>query len=465
MQRLSALDAEFLHLEDGVTHMHIAGMSVFEGTPPSEEDVQALLASKMHLIPRYRQRVRRVPFELGRPVWVDDPHFQLAYHVRATALPQPADDDAARRLMGRLMSSELDRRRPLWECWVVEGLPADRWALVCKVHHCMVDGIAGVGLLEALLDIDPEADLVEPEPWVPAPEPSGAAMVVDAWAGVLGDAFDQLGAVPRAVSDPVAAARGVGELCSGMARFARQLVYAPDNALDGAVGPHRVWAHSSATIADVKRIRTAFGGTLNDVVLAAVTAGYRELLIARGDDPSTVTFRTLVPVSVRGTDARGVADNRVSGILYDLPVGIEDPVARLAAVHEEMAELKSSHMSEAADAVTTVANLMPPMVVGTATRSIMRVVESHPQRSMNTVTTNVPGPQFPLYCLGRRMTEYRPFVPIGPGIRVGTAILSYDGRLFFGVTGDFDAVPDVDVVASGIESGIAELLERVDRPA
>ena len=158
MQRLSALDAEFLHLEDGITHMHIAGMSVFEGTPPTEEEVQALIASKLHLIPRYRQRIHTVPFELGRPVWVDDPHFHLPYHVRATALPQPSDDEAVCRLMGRLMSSELDRGRPLWECWVVEGLPADRWALVCKVHHCMVDGISGVGLLEALLDLDADAD-------------------------------------------------------------------------------------------------------------------------------------------------------------------------------------------------------------------------------------------------------------------------------------------------------------------
>ena len=465
MQRLSALDAEFLHLEDGVTHMHIAGMSVFEGDPPTEEEVQALLASKLHLIPRYRQRVRSVPLELGRPVWVDDPHFHLAYHVRSTALAEPADDAAVCRLMGRLMSSELDRNRPLWECWVVQGLPADRWALVCKVHHCMVDGIAGVGLLEALLDIDPEAPLAAPVPWSPAPEPSGAAMVVDAWAGLVGDLAGQLAQVPHAVLDPVSTVRGAGELGAGMLRFARQLVYAPDNALDGTVGPHRVWAHSSATIPDVKRIRTAFGGTLNDVVLAAVTKGYRDLLIARGEDPSTTTLRTLVPVSVRGTDAGGVPDNRVSAILYDLPVGTEDPVERLAAVHEQMGELKASHMSEAADVVTSVANLLPPMVVGSATRTIMRVVESHPQRSMNTVTTNVPGPQFPLYCLGRRMTEHRPFVPIGPGLRVGTAILSYDGRLFFGVTGDYDTAPDVDVVATGIEAGIAELLECVDRSA
>lgn len=464
MDRLSALDAEFLHLEDGVTHMHIAGMSVFEGDPPDEAEVRALLGSKLHAIPRYRQRVRSVPFEVGRPVWVDDPHFHLGYHVRATALPDPADDDAVCRLMGRLMSAPLDRERPLWEVWVVQGLPAHRWALVCKVHHCMVDGIAGVGLLEALLDIDPDAEVADTVPWSPSPEPSGAAMVVDAWAGLAGDVVSQLGAVPRMVTDPLGTARAVTTTGAGLLRFARELTTTSDNVLEGAIGPHRSWAHSSATIPDVKRIRTALGGTLNDVVLAAVTSGYRDLLLARGEDPSDTTICTLVPVSVRGADARGVPDNRVSAILYDLPVGIEDPVRRLVAVHDQMDELKASHMPEAGGVVTSAADLIPPMLIGTVTRAIMRIVEDHPQHFMNTVTTNVPGPQFPLYCLGRRMTEYRPFVPIGPGLRVGTAIMSYDGRLFFGVTGDYDSVPDVDVVARGIEAGIAELLERADRP-
>jgi WS/DGAT/MGAT family acyltransferase len=459
VQRLSALDAEFLHLEDGVTHMHIAGMCVFDGEPPTEEELQALLASKLHLIPRYRQRIRRVPLEIGRPVWVDDPHFHLPYHVRATALPQPVDDEAVCRLMGRLMSSELDRRRPLWECWIVQGLPGGRWALVCKVHHCMVDGIAGVGLLEALLDIDADVDLAPPEPWSPAPEPSGPVLVADAWAGLVGDVVSKVAEVPAALADPVGTLRTAGETGLGLVRLGLGLLYTPDNALDGVIGPHRVWAHASAGIADVKRIRTELGGTLNDVVLAAVTRGYRDLLLARGEDPTQAMMRTLVPVSVRGNDARGVPDNRVSAILYELPVGIEDPVERLAAVRAGMAEMKASHMPEAGDLVTSMANLMPPAVVGSATRGILRVVERHPQRSMNTVTTNVPGPQFPLYCLGRRMTEYRPFVPIGPGVRVGTAILSYDGRLFFGVTGDFDAVPDVDVVARGIVAGIDELLD------
>ncbi len=460
MVRLSALDAEFLHLEDGISHMAIAGLSVFEGDPPTEDEVQALLESKLHLIPRYRQRVRSVPMDLGRPVWVDDPHFNLGYHVRSTALPGPADDRSVCRLMGRLMSQELDRNRPLWECWVIHGLPDGRWGLLSKVHHCMVDGIAGVGLLEALLDVTADSELAEPVQWGPSPEPSGPALVLDAWAGLVDDVMGRVGGALAQVTDPVGALRRAGDTGKGLMRFGRHLLFTPTNSTEGTISPHRVWAHSAATIDDVRRIRSAHGGTLNDVVLAAVTRGYRDLLLSRGEDPADLVLRTLVPVSVRQGDAAAVPDNRVSAILFELPVQIEDPVDRLHAVHERMSELKSSHMAEAGDTLTSLGNLAPPMVVASVTRALMRVVQDHPQRSLNTVTTNVPGPQFPLYCLGRKMIEHLPFVPITHGLRVGTAILSYDGRLAFGVTGDFDGAPDVDIVAAGIASGIAELVER-----
>jgi WS/DGAT/MGAT family acyltransferase len=458
MERLSALDTEFLHLEDGIAHMHIAGMSVFEGPAPTENEVRALLASKLHLIPRYRQRVQPVPLELGRPVWVDDPHFNLEYHVRVTALVEP-DDAALCALMGRLMSQELDRHRPLWETWVIHGLPHHRWAIVSKVHHCMVDGIAGVGLLEALLDIDPDAEVAPPEPWTPSAEPSAADLVLDAWGGLLGDVVDRVGALPGRLRDPLGAARSFGETGLGLVRLGRHLRGTPALSVDGTIGPHRVWAHSAASIDDVRRIRKTHGGTLNDVVLAAVTNGYRELLLDRGDDLDHAVLRTIVPVSLRSEDAKGVLDNRVSAILYELPVNVADPVDRLAAVHAQMEDLKASHMPEAGDAVTSFANLLPPMVVGNATRAFMRLSQSRGQRSLNTVTTNVPGPQFPLYCLGRQMLEHQPYVPISHGVRVGTAILSYNGQLAFGVTGDFDSVPEVGIVAQGIKQGIDELVQ------
>jgi WS/DGAT/MGAT family acyltransferase len=461
MDRLTALDAEFLHLEDGVAHMHIGGMSVFDGSAPSEAEICGLLQSKLHLIPRYRQRVRWVPFELGRPVWVDDPHFDISFHVRETALVNP-DDDALCRLMGRLMSQELDRHRPLWEAWIVHGLPEGRWALVSKVHHCMVDGIAGVGLLEALLDAEPDPGPVESPTWRPGDQPSPVALVLDAWGGLLEDVACRARRVPHDLRHPVDTMRSIVETGGGLIRFGRELVYTPPVSVDGSIGPHRVWAHASCSLDDVKLIGKAHGGTVNDVLLAAVTNGYRELLLARGHDVGRSVLRTLVPVSVRRSDDGG---NRVSAVLLELPVAVEDPVVGLETVRRRMVDLKASHMSESGDALSSFANLVPPMVVGNATRLLTRYTHEHPQRSLNTVTTNVPGPQFPLYCLGRRMLEHRPYVPISHGLRVGTAMLSYDGTVSFGITGDRDGAPDVEIVAEGIEARLGALRERsVDRP-
>jgi diacylglycerol O-acyltransferase / wax synthase len=460
MDRLSALDAEFLHLEDGIVHMHIGGVSVFADPPPAYRDLEALVASKLHLIPRYRQRVRSVPLELGRPVWVDDPHFDLHYHLRHTALPAPGDDAAFCRLMGRLMSQPLDRARPLWETWLVEGLEGGRWALVFKVHHCMVDGIAGVGLLTAVLDIERYSTSTEPQPWQPRPEPPGPLKVLDAWRGLASNALTAAAGIPRAVAHPVVATRSGLATALGLARFARRLVPTRPLSIEGSIGPHRVWAHSSASLADVKTIRSAFGGTVNDVVLAAVSGGYRALLEERGDDPDKAVVRSLVPVSTRHDDAHGVPDNRVSALLYELPVHLADPVERLEAVHAQMTRLKSSHISEAGESVTTIGNLAPPMVVGPVSRLAIRSMQRFGQRSLNTVTTNVPGPQFPLYCLGHEMLQYRPFVPISHGLRVGTAILSYNGVLNFGVTGDYSSMPDVGVLAAAVPAEIEELHDR-----
>ncbi len=460
MERLNALDAEFLHLEDGVMHMHIAGACIFEDPPPSIDEIGALIASKLHLIPRYRQHVRPVPFELGRPVWVDDPHFDLRYHLRHTALPAPGDDGAFNRLMGRLMSQPLDRERPLWEAWVVEGLEGGRWATVFKVHHCMLDGIAGVELLTVLLDLGPDTTVGEPEPWSPRAEPPGPVKVLDAWSGLLSDAYSTLRGLPGAVADPKAAIRSILANAAGAARFIWSLAPTQPLSIEGSIGPHRSWAHSSATLADVKTIRSAFGGTVNDVVLAAVTSGYRELLLERGDDADLAVVRSLVPVSTRHDDGHGVVDNRVSALLYELPVHLSDPLERLEAVKYQMSELKTSHISEAAEVVTTIGNLAPPMLVGPFTRLALRSAQRFGQQSLNTVTTNVPGPQYPLYCLGHEMLEYRPFVPISHGLRVGTAILSYNGTLFFGITGDFETMPDVGVLAAAVPRDIEDLRKR-----
>jgi WS/DGAT/MGAT family acyltransferase len=460
MERMNTLDAELLHLEDGIAHMHIGGVCVFADPPPSLEEITAMIAAKLHLIPRYRQRVRSVPLELGRPVWVDDPHFNLAYHLRHTALPAPGDDPAFCRLMGRIMSQPLDRERPLWEAWLVEGLEGGHWALVFKVHHCMVDGIAGVELLRVLLDLEADSSVGLPEPWEPESEPHGMSKVLDAWGGLANDVVATASGVPRAISHPANTIRATVWIARGIAGFVGGLGATPPLSIVGGIGPHRTWAHSSASLGDVRTIRSVFGGTINDVVLAAVSGGYRELLLSRGEDADRAVLRSLVPVSTRHEDGHGVPDNRVSALLYDLPVQVADPVERLKLVHEQMTELKASHMAEAGEAATAMGNLAPPMVVGPLSRIAIRAAHRLPQRSVNTVTTNVPGPQFPLYCLSHEMLEYRPFVPISHGVRVSTAILSYNDHLSFGITGDYATASDVHVLAFAASAGIEHLRDR-----
>lgn len=457
MDILSALDAEFLYLEDDTAPLHIGGVCTFEGPPPSHDELLAALEAKLDRIPRYRQVVAPVPFELGRPIWVDDPHFDLRFHVLHTALPAPGDDAALTRLVGRLMSHRLDRDRPLWEIWQVEGLEGGRWALVCKVHHAMVDGIAGVGLLSVILDLDPDAPVPEPVPWTPAPAPSNLARVAGAWRTAAGDAARLVGEVPAMVTHPVDTVRGAGQAVRGLLGFGRHVLPTPESSLEGSIGPHRVYAHATVALDDIKAIRRAFGGTVNDVVLAALSEGYRRLLVAHGDDPHHAVVTTGVPVSVRRDDGAGVPDNRVSTLLVELPVHLGDLLSQLAAVRTSVAEARRTHMSEVGEAVTHLADLAPPMALGLVSRLAVEAERHLTQRSVTTVTTNVPGPQFPLYCLGRRMLEYLPYVPIAAGVRVGTAILSYDGQVAFGITGDAGTVPDVDVLARATAEAIEEL--------
>lgn len=459
MDRLTSIDAEFLYLEDGISHMHIAGACVFGDPKPTLEEIELLVASKLPTIPRYRQRVHPVPFGLGRPVWVDDPHFDIKYHLRRAGLPAPADDKTFAELVAQLMSQPLERDRPLWEITLVEGLRDDRWALVFKVHHAMVDGVSGVGLLSAILDLEVDAALPVEEPWTPQPSPSSPWFVLDAWWGLTQDAARSVSGLPHAIANPVEAAQGLLEVGRGMWNFIPGLSSTPTTSIDGKIGPSRSWATSSTDLGDVKAIGKLHGGTVNDVVLAAVAAGHRELLLSRGEDPAELVIRTLVPVSTRRGDELDVPDNRVTAILYDLPVDEPDPVTRLSRVHEEMDVLKAAHMAEAGDVVLHLLDLAPPMILGTVSKLAERVMQDNPQHSVNTVTTNVPGPQFPLYCLGREMLEYQPFGPIAHGIRICTAILSYNGKLAFGVTGDRATMPDVGVLAEAIPAAIEELLQ------
>jgi diacylglycerol O-acyltransferase len=465
MDRMNPLDASFLFIEDGTTHMHIASCAVFEGPPPEFDAIVDLFAAKLPLVPRYRQRVRFVPLDLARPVWVDDADFDLGYHLRHTALPLPGGTAELERLMGRLMSQELDRARPLWETWMVDGLDGGRWALVSKVHHCMVDGVAGVDLLSLVLDATPEPTPAVADDWSPERQPSTVRLTLDALLTLATSPRDQFRAVRAAVRTPRRTWQRARDVAGGMRSLGSAVRPTPSTSLDGSIGPHRRWTSAAATLDDVRTIRQGIGGTVNDVVLAAITRGYRDLALARGEDPSELTLRTLVPVSVRAESDHGLTDNRVSAIFFELPVHVEDPLERLAAVRTEMGRLKASHEPEAGEALTAFVGALPPTLTAKGTRLAVRLLARVQQRSMNTVTTNVPGPQCTLYAAGRAMLEYLPFVPLGPGVRIGVAILSYDGKLAFGVTGDFDTAPDIAVVAEGIEAEISTLVHLATAPA
>jgi diacylglycerol O-acyltransferase len=458
MERMNPLDAEFLYLEDGTAHMDIASCALFEGPAPAYDELVDRIRAKLPLVPRYRQRVRFLPLDLRRPLWVDDPHFNLDYHVRHSALAPPGGKPELCRLMGRLMSQRLDRSRPLWEAWVVEGLENGQWAVISKIHHCMVDGVAGVDLMSVVLDLEREPPPVVVDGWAPEPEPSALRLAVDGAVNIVARPAEQLRGALAALLSPRRALSRSWTVASGLRSYGAALLPTPPTSLDGTIGPHRRWTYAGGTLDQIRTIRTAFGGTVNDVVVAAVTSGFRDLIVSRGEDPEQVALRTLVPVSVRQETGQGVFDNQVSAIFLDLPVHIADPLERLAAVHAEMDRLKQSHEAEAGQALTHLAGAVPPAFIGQGTRLVSRLLSRVPQRTMNTVTTNVPGPQFPLYFAGREMLEYLPYVPIGAGVRIGVAILSYNGRLHFAVTGDYDTAPDIGILAEGIEAALDTLL-------
>ncbi len=459
MERMGTLDAVFVAIEDSVNHMHIGSVGIFEGPPPPFEDVRALVASKLQLVPRYRQRVREAPMSIGRPFWIDDCHFNLDYHVRATALPGCADPRALEQLVGRVMSQPLDRNRPLWEMWVIDRMSDDRWAILSKVHHCMVDGIAGTDLLGVIMDTEPDAPRPPADDWTPADEPSR----LDLGRATFHMALESAGGVAWGIADaarhPTRAWDRFNNVAVGLGRLVAPSRRA-GTSLTGSIGPHRRWTRTRASLDDIKTVRHAFGGTVNDVVLAAVTRGFRDLLLERGERVKNRTITTLIPVSMRSPDARQMLDNRVSAVYARLPVGIDDPIERLRAIRAHMNELKRSHEVDASAAVVGVGDVAPPVVAAALARAVV-----HSQELVQTVATNVPGPQIPLYACGRRMLEAYPFVPIAGHIRVGVAIWSYCGDVYFGITGDWDGAPDIETVAVGIDLAFEEMYKEATNAA
>ncbi|MGZ4270407.1 MAG: WS/DGAT/MGAT family O-acyltransferase [Solirubrobacteraceae bacterium] len=461
---MTAIDASFLHQEGPASHMHVGALSLFEGPPPPYPQLLDALRERLHLVPRYRQKLSVPPAGTGRPLWIDDPTFNLEYHVRQTALPRPGSEQQLMRLASRIFSQQLDRSKPLWETWLVEGLEGGGFALISKTHHALIDGIAGVDLAQVIFDISPvPAEIDHPgEPWRPAPEPTAAEVLAAGTLGLLRTGFTTAAAAAGLAMRPMAALRGARDAAEGLGEVAwAGLNPAPATPLNVEIGPHRRFAGVRTELADFKAIKNRFGGTVNDVVLAVVSGALRGWLRSRGVRTEGLELRALVPVSIRAADEHGTLGNRIAAMRGPLPVYIEDPVARLQAVREEMDGLKESKQAVGAEVLANVQNFAPPTILAQASRL------NFSTRLFNLIVTNIPGPQFPLYVRGRELLDVFPIAFLPKDHALAIAIMSYNGHMNFGLLGDFDALPDIDTVAEGIDASLAELvaLARKESPA
>ena len=464
--RLSSLDVSFLYLEEETTPFHVGSVSIFE-VPEGGFDYDRLvqhIRRRIAFVPRYRQRVRWVPGHIASPVWVDDEHFDVTYHVRRSALPRPGSDAQLRDLAARIFSRPLDRDRPLWEMYLVEGLaPSDqgrpRFALLVKTHHAMVDGVSAVDIGQVLLDVTPDPRETPADTWRPAHEPSGLELVAGAIADLVRRPPEILDALRAGVADFQRSATRLAAATGGVLAMARTMSRsAPGSPLNAEIGAARRYATADTDLDDYKAIRKAHGGTVNDVVLAVVAGGLRTWLMTRGESVSPSSqIRAMVPVSVRGADESGALGNRISSYLVDLPVGEANPVVRLHQVSYAMAAHKETGQAVGADAIVGMVGFAPPTLHALAAR----LGSGLSKRFFNVVVTNVPGPQFPLYAAGARLLAAYPVVPLARGQAVSIALTSYDGGVYYGLNADRDAMPDVDVLAQCLVDALAELRETV----
>jgi diacylglycerol O-acyltransferase len=453
--RLTALDSTFLHLEDHSTaHMHVASVMVFEGEAPSLAELVGHVENRLHLVPRYRQRLAHVPLGQGRPIWTDDPHFNPYYHIRHTALPKPADDAALKRLAGRLFSQRLDRSKPLWEIWLVQSMSRGRFALVAKTHHALVDGISGVDITTVLFDTAREPTPTAPaSPWSAKPLPGQAKLLGEALlerSTVPGEMARGARALLRAPRRAIAQVKD-GLTSVGATTLAGINAPAPPSPFNVEIGPHRRYTFLDADLARFKAIKDSLGGTLNDVVLASVTLALGRYLRDRGHRTEGLVLKAMVPVSVRSKSQRGALGNQVAAMWAPLPVGIENPAECLGKIASAMADLKESGQAVGAQVLTNLAGFAPPTILSQAARLQAR------QPFFNLVITNVPGPQIPLYLLGRRLEVLYPVVPLAQRQALGVAVMSYDGHLGFGLLGDYDALPELEAIAADIKWAISSL--------
>jgi WS/DGAT/MGAT family acyltransferase len=440
--------------------MHVGAVMLFEGPPPAYTDFVEGLEERMHLVPRYRQKLAEPRFEMGRPFWVDDPNFNIEYHVRHTALPQPGSLDDLRQMAGRIFSQRLDRSKPMWELWLVQGLDDNQFALISKTHHAMVDGVGGVDIASVLFDLTPVPRDIEPpeEPWAPGPEPSQAELIAEGVKGLIRTPFKLAGRAVNALQHPGPAVRQARESVEALGEVAwAGMNPAPESPLNVPIGPHRRLLWVDAELADFKEIKDALGGTVNDVVLTVVTGALRRFLLSRGVRTEGLALRALVPVSIRTEDERGQAGNRIAAMRGPLPVYADDIVETLSIVRAEMGELKESKQALGAEVIAGLQDFAPPTLLAQASRL------NFSTRLFNLIVTNVPGPQFPLYLQGRELQTLIPVAFLPEDHAVAIAIMSYNGQFEFGLLGDFDAMPDLDFLQAAIAETIDELLAAARR--
>ncbi|MBA3263623.1 MAG: wax ester/triacylglycerol synthase family O-acyltransferase [Thermoleophilaceae bacterium] len=453
--RLSAIDASFLHQEKQSSHMHVGALVIFEGPAPSHDEFSTHIQSRLRLVPRYRQRLAVPRFEMGRPFWVDDPSFNIDYHVRHTALPRPGSDDQLRQLAGRIFSQRLDRSKPLWEVWLIQGFEGGKFAVISKTHHALVDGVAGVDIATVLFDLQPvPPEAPEDDGWTAEPEPSDVELVAEGIKGLVRTPLSLAGRTLGAISSPSRSIEHVREAAEGIGEVVwAGMNPAPDVPLNVPIGPHRRVRWVQSRLSDFKEIKDALGGTVNDAVLAVVAGALGRWLRTRGVRTEGLELRALVPVSIRSQDERGTLGNRIAAMRGALPVYVDDPVERLRQVQESMGNLKQSKQALGAEVIAGLTDFAPPTLLAQASRL------NFSTRLFNLIVTNVPGPQFPLYLLGREMQEIVPIAFLPENHALAIAIMSYNGKVDFGLLADYDAMADLEDFGTMLEDALAELLK------
>ncbi len=452
-QRLTAIDASFLAQEKEASHMHVGALVTFEGPPPARDEFCRHIEGRLPLVPRYRQKLAVPRLEMGRPFWVDDPSFNLDYHVRHSALPRPGSTEQLQQLVGRIFSQRLDRSKPLWELWLVQGLEDGRFALISKTHHALVDGVAGVDIATVLFDLQPRPAEVEDDEWVAEPVPSDTDLVVEGIKGLVRTPVGLAGRALGAVQQPGRTLGQVREAAEGLGEVVwAGLNPAPDVPLNVEIGPHRRLWWVRSRLSDFKEIKNALGGTVNDAVLAVVAGALGRWLNSRGVRTEGLELRALVPVSIRTEEEHGTLGNRIAAMRGPLPVYVRDPVERLRTVQQMMGNLKQSKQALGAEVISGLQDFAPPTLLAQASRL------NFSTRLFNLIVTNVPGPQFPLYLLGREMEEIVPIAFLPENHALAIAIMSYNGKVDFGLLADYDAMPDLETVADALEEALDELL-------